>query len=244
MSHIRMTHSTPWCCEALHTRIALCKTTPRTTSHLHNNIHSTQYRTQIALRKTTPRTPHNTTHPTQYHTPHTTPHTPHNTTPSTHYHTQPQISHITTHSTHNHTRIALCKTTAHPPHTTTQYHTLHTTPHPPHNITHYTHNHTLHTIPHPPHNTTHCTHSHTLNTDCVDCVVQPNACLVSFNPILQSLSNTSLFNGTWLKRPIEPDNRLIFEIRDMTLQTQYESCLAKSHLCAMGWLRLVASLKL
>jgi len=43
---------------------------------------------------------------------------------------------------------------------------------------------------------------------------------VSFNLILQSESHWSLFNGTWQKRCGELDNRLSFEIGEMTLHMQ------------------------
>ena len=49
---------------------------------------------------------------------------------------------------------------------------------------------------------------------------QPIAFSVSCNLILQSQSHWSLFNGTWPKRPRGLDNRLSFEIGEMTLQMQ------------------------
>jgi len=48
--------------------------------------------------------------------------------------------------------------------------------------------------------------------------IQPIAFGVSFDLILQSQSNWSLFNGTWQKRHQELDNRLRFEFREITLQ--------------------------
>jgi len=49
---------------------------------------------------------------------------------------------------------------------------------------------------------------------------QPIAFGVSFNLALQSQSNWSGFDGTWLKRRGEVDNRFSFEIGGMTLQMQ------------------------
>ena len=43
---------------------------------------------------------------------------------------------------------------------------------------------------------------------------------MSFNLILQSQSNWSLFNGTWQKRRRELEKRLSFEIGELTLQMQ------------------------
>jgi len=51
-------------------------------------------------------------------------------------------------------------------------------------------------------------------------VVQPIAFRVSFNPILQSQSNWSLFNGTWPKKRRELDDRLGFEKEESTLRMQ------------------------
>ena len=48
--------------------------------------------------------------------------------------------------------------------------------------------------------------------------LQPIAFGMSFNHILQSQSNWSLFNGTWQKRRKELDNGLSFEIGEITLQ--------------------------
>ena len=48
--------------------------------------------------------------------------------------------------------------------------------------------------------------------------VQPIASGVSFNLNRQSQSHWSLFNGTWQKRLRELDDRLRFEIEEMTLQ--------------------------
>ena len=50
--------------------------------------------------------------------------------------------------------------------------------------------------------------------------VQPNAFVVSFNPIPQTQSNLSLFNGTWQKKHREQHDRMSFEIGEMTLQMQ------------------------
>jgi len=50
--------------------------------------------------------------------------------------------------------------------------------------------------------------------------VHPIAFGILFNLDLQSQSPWSLFNGTWQKRPREPDYRLRFEIEEMTLQMQ------------------------
>jgi len=44
--------------------------------------------------------------------------------------------------------------------------------------------------------------------------------LVSYNLILQSQSNWSIFNGTWQKGRGELDNWLRLEIEEMTLQMQ------------------------
>jgi len=43
---------------------------------------------------------------------------------------------------------------------------------------------------------------------------------LSFNLILQSQSNWSLFNGTWQKSSRELVNQIIFEIGEMTLKMQ------------------------
>jgi len=51
--------------------------------------------------------------------------------------------------------------------------------------------------------------------------IQPIACGVSFNQILQSQSNWSLFNGTWQTRRRELDDWLRLEIAEMTLQMQW-----------------------
>jgi len=51
-------------------------------------------------------------------------------------------------------------------------------------------------------------------------VLQPIAFGASFNLNAQSQSRWSLFNGTWQKRPRELENRLRFEIEEMTLQMQ------------------------
>jgi len=48
--------------------------------------------------------------------------------------------------------------------------------------------------------------------------VQPIAIGVSFNPILYFQFNGSLLNGTWQKRRGELDNRLSFEVGEITLQ--------------------------
>jgi len=50
--------------------------------------------------------------------------------------------------------------------------------------------------------------------------IQPIAFGVSVNLNLQSRSHWSLFNRTWQKRPRELDDRLRFEIEEMTLQMQ------------------------
>jgi len=52
------------------------------------------------------------------------------------------------------------------------------------------------------------------------CNIQPIIFGVSFNRILQSQSNRSLFNKTRQKRRRKLETRLSFEIREMTLQLQ------------------------
>ena len=51
-------------------------------------------------------------------------------------------------------------------------------------------------------------------------MVQPIACGVAFSLNLQSQSHSSLFNGTWQKRPRDLDYWLRFEIEERTLQIQ------------------------
>ena len=72
--------------------------------------------------------------------------------------------------------------------------------------------------------------------------IQPIKFRVSFNPILQSQSNWSLFDGTWQKKRRELDNQLSFEIGEMTFQNSTGCNVMCGYI--MGWLRLVGSLKL
>ena len=58
------------------------------------------------------------------------------------------------------------------------------------------------------------------NNRCEHVYIQTIAFEVSFNVNIQSQSNWSLFNGTRQKRRRELDNRLSFEIGEMTLQMQ------------------------
>jgi len=80
--------------------------------------------------------------------------------------------------------------------------------------------------------------------------IQPMAFVASFNLSLQSQSHWSLFDGTWQKRPRKLENRLRFEIEEMTLQMQlavdawrgpvYESChtheWVMSHISLNPWI--------
>jgi len=51
-------------------------------------------------------------------------------------------------------------------------------------------------------------------------ISQPIAFGVSLNLNLQSQSYWSLFSGTWQKRPRKLEDRMRFEIEEMTLQMQ------------------------
>ena len=62
--------------------------------------------------------------------------------------------------------------------------------------------------------------SHLISRMCLRMQLQPIAFGASFSLNLQSQSPWSLFNGTWQKRPRELENRLRFEIEEMTLQMQ------------------------
>jgi len=76
--------------------------------------------------------------------------------------------------------------------------------------------------------------------------IQPIAFWLSFNLILPSQSNWSLFSGTRQKRRTEPDNRLSFGIGEMTLQMQWAVSpkIPRTHVCGMEWLQLVESIEL